>query len=64
MDPCVETPQKSAIASLKTRKLRAGLSEKLNRDEAPPFQEGTIQALFKISKKWMKTDEKANGTMF
>ena len=43
---------------------RAGLSERLNRDKAPPVQERTIQALFKISEKWMKTDEKANGTMF
>lgn len=44
---CVLKLLKKAL--LRDRKQeRAGLSERLNRDKAPPFQEGTIQALFKI----------------
>lgn len=43
---------------------RAGLSERLNRDKAPPFQEGTIQALFKISKSERKLMKKQTALCF
>ena len=51
--------------SSKKKKLeRAGLSERLNRDKAPPFQEGTIQALFKISKSEWKLMKKQTALCF